>query len=97
MDLITVYDITDCIMCKSKNTMNAISVNGVPISLSKAIENNNFDKFTYSHLQCSNCGREYNIDWSEEDRLPRAIYNGVFTVDVFLRQLRDHRREIRKE
>lgn len=68
------YDREDtCPDCKRKRALELYDKNNNPIHFSLILDRGELDRLhnrALYYFKCSMCGKEYRIDWSQENRIP---------------------------
>ena len=68
------YDREDtCPECKRKRALEIYDKNNRPGYLSMILDKNEPERFLskpFYYLKCTACGKEYRIDWSQDNRIP---------------------------
>lgn len=68
------YDREDtCPNCKRKRSLELYDKNNRPGYFSIILDKNELDRLhckQFYYLKCKLCGKEYRIDWSQENRIP---------------------------
>lgn len=68
------YDREDtCPDCRKQRALEIYDRNNKPGYLSMILDRNQLERLKsrpFYYLKCSMCGKEYRIDWSQENRIP---------------------------
>lgn len=80
--LIIILDRDYCVCCNSEHSLKMVDKYGRQFSM---FDNGAIDTRALEYIICNNCGKSFNIDWSEQDRLPRAMFSNL-GLEFFLSQ-----------
>lgn len=71
------YDREDtCPQCRRKRALEIYDKYNKPGYFSIILDRNQLDRFLnkqFYYMKCTMCGKEYRIDWSQENRIPKPL------------------------
>ena len=89
-NMVTFYEEDYCMDC---NTAHALSIydifnNKTPLS-SILKDSGSLSRRQMSYIRCDKCGKEYNIDWSAESRVPKPLLTNI-ELNQFLQDFKQN-------
>ena len=77
-----IYDREDtCPNCKRKRALDLYDKFGKPARFPLMLDRNDFRQLHFRqfyYMKCSECGQEYRIDWSNDNRIPVPLLGNKF-------------------
>jgi hypothetical protein len=77
-EMVIFYPEDYCMNCKVEHSLEIYDVYGNHYNISNIIKDNSIiDRKELSYIKCKKCNREYNIDWSGENRIPKPLITNI--------------------
>lgn len=77
-DIVTFYEEDYCMDCNTAHSLSIYDIYNNKISIQKIMNDSSIlIRREMSYIKCDKCNREYNIDWSSDSRVPRALITNI--------------------
>lgn len=92
--MVNIYPEDYCMDCNSEHSLMIYDIFNRPTSMLNIINDPSIlSKKEFVFIKCKNCGKEYNIDWSSDTRVPRPLLSNIH-LNQFLHDFKQNNKYI---
>ena len=89
-NIITFYKEDYCMDCNTPHALSIIDIFNNKINIESLLKDSSvLSRRAMNYIVCNNCHREYNIDWSSSNRVPKPLLTNI-ELNQFLKDFKQN-------